>query len=195
MEIIQTVSNKGLIIDGPKLIKPKIYNDERGIFYESWNKKNYGQIFGNNSICQENISKSKLGVIRGLHFQIPPFSQAKLVRCSFGEIFDVAVDLRKNSPTLGQWVGVLLNNKNNFQLYIPNGFAHGFLSLIDNSEVTYLVDNFWSQKNERTIIWSDPFLNITWPIESLNNKDILLSEKDKNALSFEQYLSSSKNQL
>jgi len=191
MEIISTLSNKGLIMDGPKLIKPKIHEDKRGTFYESWNKENYRKIFGNNPICQENISKSKKGVIRGLHFQTSPFSQAKLVRCNSGEIFDVAVDLRKKSPTIGQWVGVLLNNKNNLQFFIPHGFAHGFLSLIDNSEVTYLVDNIWSRKNERTIIWSDPYLNIDWPIKSLNKQNILLSEKDKKGLSFKKYLSMS----
>ena len=191
MEIKHLVTNKGLKLDGPFLIKPKIFKDERGIFYESWNLRNLEKLLNKKiPLCQENISQSNKGVIRGLHYQINPFTQAKIVSCNIGEIFDVVVDIRRGSKTFGQWSGAILNNKNNNQLYIPEGFAHGFLSLKNLSVVTYLVNNYWSKDHERAILWSDKQLNIKWPLENLKENKLIISNKDKKAISFKEFLKS-----
>tara|TARA_B100000212_G_scaffold288705_1_gene229808 strand:- start:21621 stop:22193 length:573 start_codon:yes stop_codon:yes gene_type:complete len=188
MEIINLISNKGYKIKELLLIKPKIYFDERGLFYESWSNEKYKNYLGNiDSILQENISFSKKGVIRGLHFQMSPFSQGKLVKCTNGEIFDVAVDLRKNSNTFGHWSAVRLNNKNKHLLWIPRGFAHGFLSLKNLSQVSYLVDNSWNKEYERTILWSDTCLDIKWPLDELKGTDLIISAKDKNGIGFAEF--------
>ena len=151
-------------VDGPLLISPDLFKDERGFFYESWNQKLFNELVGKEvDFVQDNHSSSSQGVIRGLHYQLPPNQQSKLVRCIKGEIFDVAIDLRRQSKTFCQWVGINLSSANRFQLWIPAGFAHGFLSLSEFAEVLYKVDNYWSKESERTIRWDDPTISIDWP--------------------------------
>ena len=182
MEIKKLTSNKGNIIDGPLLIEPKVFLDKRGFFFESWNQSTF-DINTNEKIIfsQDNHSCSKKGVLRGLHYQIPPKPQEKLVRCISGEIFDVAVDLRKSSETFGEWIGVKLNNGNKLMFWIPVGFAHGFLSLRENSEVIYKASSNYSKELERSIIWNDPTINIKWPLQIINFENPTLSNKDANA--------------
>ena len=182
MEINKLTSNKGNIIDGPLLIEPKVFLDTRGFFFESWNQSTFN-INTNEKIIfsQDNHSCSKKGVLRGLHYQIPPKPQEKLVRCISGEIFDVAVDLRKSSETFGEWISVKLNNSNKLMFWIPVGFAHGFLSLRENSEVIYKASSNYSKELERSIIWNDPTINIKWPLQIINFENPTLSNKDANA--------------
>ena len=182
MEIKKLTSNKGNIIDGPLLIEPKVFLDTRGFFFESWNQSTF-DINTNEKIIfsQDNHSCSKKGVLRGLHYQIPPKPQEKLVRCISGEIFDVAVDLRKSSETFGEWISVKLNNNNKLMFWIPIGFAHGFLSLKENSEVIYKASGNYSKELERSIIWNDPTINIKWPLQIINFENPTLSKKDANA--------------
>lgn len=166
-------------------IHPTIFGDDRGFFFESWNQKNWQEILSVNNqehvdLVQDNHSKSSKGVLRGLHFQRDPIAQGKLVRCTNGEIFDVAVDLRLNSKTFGKWAGINLSDKNKSQFWIPTGFAHGFLTLSDTAEVLYKTTNYWSKECEISILWSDPEINIKWPIELIKS-NLLLSDKDKNA--------------
>ena len=155
------------------VIEPRLFKDERGFFYESYNKSNLDKIT-NIVFVQDNESKSYKGVIRGLHFQAPPFDQTKLVRCVSGKILDVVVDIRTNSKTYGKFFSVKLSSENNKQLFIPKGFAHGFQVLSDEAVVNYKVDNFYNPESESGIIWNDKDLSIDW------NLDIkpLLSEKD-----------------
>ena len=155
------------------VIEPRLFKDERGFFYESYNKSNLDKIT-NIVFVQDNESKSYKGVIRGLHFQAPPFDQTKLVRCVSGKILDVVVDIRTNSKTYGKFFSVKLSSENNKQLFIPKGFAHGFQVLSDEAVVNYKVDNFYNPKSDSGIIWNDKDLSIDW------NLDIkpLLSEKD-----------------
>ena len=182
MEFKKLTSNKGNIIDGPLLIEPKVFLDKRGFFFESWNQSTF-DINTNEKIIfsQDNHSCSKKGVLRGLHYQIPPKPQEKLVRCISGEIFDVAVDLRKSSETFGEWISVKLNNSNKLMFWIPVGFAHGFLSLRENSEVIYKASGNYSKELERSIIWNDPTINIKWPLQIINFEKPTLSNKDSNA--------------
>lgn len=161
-------------IDGAIIIKPKVFGDERGFFLETYKKDDFEKMGIPGDFVQDNHSKSKGGVIRGLHFQKGRFAQAKLVRCIKGELFDVAVDMRKNSPTYGKHVGIVLSEKNKFIFYIPRGCAHGFATLSEEVEMEYKNDNLYSFENEAGIIWNDPDLKINWPI-----KDPILSEKDK----------------
>lgn len=186
MDAIQINSHKNKLIEGPLLLKPNIFNDNRGYFYESWNKKSLEKlVFENLNFVQDNHSESKLGVLRGMHFQIPPKAQAKLVRCTQGEIFDVIVDLRINSKTFGEWYGVYLNENNKFQLWIPKGFAHGFLSLKNYSEVQYKTNEYWDKSAERSLKWDDEEINIKWPLKiDKKSLEILTNEKDSNCLDF-----------
>ena len=182
METKKLLSNKGNFIDGPLIVNPKIYNDERGYFYESWNKSTFDKKVGKETkFYQDNHSYSQIGVIRGLHYQIPPKAQGKLVRCISGEIFDVAVDIRKSSPTFTEWGGLILNNKNKLLLWIPAGFAHGFLSLKEKSEVLYKASGPYSKVHERSINWCDPIINIKWPSQFDCDNKPRLSEKDAKA--------------
>lgn len=182
METKKLLSNKGNFIDGPLIINPKIYTDERGYFYESWNESTFDKAVGKETkFSQDNHSYSQIGVIRGLHYQIHPKAQGKLVRCISGEIFDVAVDIRKNSPTFTEWGGLNLNNKNKLLLWIPAGFAHGFLSLKENSEVLYKASGPYSKFHERSIKWCDPIINIKWPSQFDCENKPRLSEKDAKA--------------
>ena len=175
------------VIRGPILLKPKIFGDDRGFFFESWNKKNLYEVFKDNDqkeaiFVQDNHSKSTKGVLRGLHYQRNPIPQGKLVRCIKGEIFDVAVDIRKKSETYGSWVSAYLNSENKYQLWIPEGFAHGFLTMSETAEVAYKTTNYWDKDCERSIIWEDKDINIKWPIENNKSLSILLSEKDKKGM-------------
>ena len=158
-------------IDGLLIVEPKKFADPRGVFYEVYSKSRYEQ-YGIPSFVQDNHSVSKNGVLRGLHYQTNP-GQGKLVRVTRGEVFDVAVDIRKQSPTYGKWWGLSLSETNNFQLYIPIGFAHGFCVLSESAEVLYKCSDYYSPENERGILWSDPDLAIDWPV-----KEPILSEKD-----------------
>lgn len=162
------------------ILEPKVFGDERGFFFESFNQKSFEQAIGRHvEFVQDNHSCSSKGVLRGLHYQLAPYAQAKLVRCLRGSIYDVAVDIRENSPTFGKWVGVELSASNKKQIWIPEGFAHGFIALEDNSEILYKTNNYYSKECERAIIWNDEHLNIEWPLEPNT-----ISEKDFQAPTF-----------
>ena len=157
------------------IIEPTVFGDERGYFLESYNQKKFEEVVEKISFVQDNESKSSKGVLRGFHFQKPPFEQAKLVRCIEGKVLDVAVDIRKNSKTYGQHVAVLLSGKNKRQLFVPRGFAHGFLVLSDSATFAYKVDNTYAPEFEAGIRWNDKELNIQWGME---NGEVMVSEKD-----------------
>ena len=169
------------------LIKPNLYEDERGFFYESFNQRDFIEATGSSiHFVQDNHSKSTKGVVRGLHYQLPPKAQDKLVRVLQGEVFDVAVDIRKSSPTFGQWTAEILSAENKKQLWIPAGFAHGFQVISEEAEVLYKTTCYWSKQHEITIDWADPHLKIKWPQNSIP----IISEKDRNnAISFEEFQS------
>ena len=173
-------SPTGTTIAGPLLITPRVFGDERGFFFESWNQRTFAAALEADGqpapdFVQDNHSLSSQGVLRGMHYQLPPHPQAKLVRCVQGEIFDVAVDLRRDSATFGQWVGARLSATNHQQLWVPVGFAHGFLTLSDHAEVLYKTTDFWNRDCERAIRWNDPQMAIAWP---LSVQAPLLSDKD-----------------
>ncbi len=155
-------------IPGLLIIEPRIFGDERGFFFESFNEKSFAEATGvKPCFVQDNHSKSAKGVLRGLHYQLPPKAQGKLVRVIHGEVFDVAVDIRKDSPTYGQWVDEVLSADNKKQLWIPPGFAHGFLTLSDTAEFLYKTTDYWSPEHERAIRWNDATLKIDWPLNGL----------------------------
>lgn len=167
-------------LHGVMTIEPRVFNDERGYFFESFNEKNFKEKINSDvSFKQDNQSRSVKGVLRGLHYQEAPFAQGKLVRCVSGEVFDVAVDIRKGSLTYGQWVGVVLSEENNKQLWIPPGFAHGFLTLSQYAEFLYKTTDYYSPTHERCIKWNDKDLNIEWP-----QMEYIISEKDQNGSAF-----------
>ena len=165
-----------LAINDVILFEPKIFGDDRGFFYESFNQSDFEEATKLSVIFkQDNHSKSNKGVLRGLHYQLPPNEQGKLVRVIQGEVFDVAVDIRKNSPTFGQWVGEILSAENKKQLWIPAGFAHGFQTLSNTSEFLYKTTDYYNPDSERCISWNDPDIGIDWPIKNspmLSNKDL-----------------------
>jgi len=158
------------------LIEPKPFLDERGYFFESYRESDFAANGIDTKFVQDNFSHSKRGVLRGLHYQIYPKAQAKLVMTLKGEIFDVVVDIRKNSTTFGKWTGEILSEKNHRMLYIPEGFAHGFCVLSDEADVLYKINQEYSPEHERGVVWNDPDLNITWPVSNpiLAKKDLLL---------------------
>ena len=159
------------------IIEPTVFEDDRGYFYEKFNEQKFEQLTGmNGHFVQDNVSKSSYGVLRGLHLQKGDMAQAKLVSCLEGRVWDVAVDLREDSPTFGQWFGLELSAENKLQLYIPRGFAHGFSVLSPTAVFAYKCDNFYNKESEGGIIWNDAELNIDW---KLPMSDIILSEKDK----------------
>ena len=161
MQVEQLRSATGATVEGPLLITPRVFGDERGWFFESWNQRRFDEAAGEAvTFAQDNHSRSAQGVLRGLHYQLPPEPQAKLVRASSGAIFDVAIDLRQSSPTYGQWVGAQLGAENHQQLWVPEGFAHGFLTLSAVAEVQYKTRGFWNKGCERAIRWDDPALAI-----------------------------------
>ncbi|MGQ7957257.1 dTDP-4-dehydrorhamnose 3,5-epimerase [Pseudomonas sp. SP16.1] len=160
------------------LFEPKVFGDDRGFFFESFNQKSFEDAVGYPvSFVQDNHSRSSQGVLRGLHYQLPPHAQGKLVRVVQGEVFDVAVDIRKSSPTFGQWSGVLLSAENKRQFWIPAGFAHGFVTLSDSAEFLYKTTNYYAPQSERSILWNDPALAIDWHCLTAP----LLSGKDQQA--------------
>jgi dTDP-4-dehydrorhamnose 3,5-epimerase len=159
-----------------KIVEPTVFEDERGFFFESFNHKKFEEAIGREVIfVQDNHSKSTKGVLRGLHYQLPPHAQAKLVRVVQGEVFDVAVDIRKSSQTFGQWVGETLSAENKKQIWIPEGFAHGFLTLSETAEFLYKTTDYYSKEHERSIIWNDASFNIPWP------QQVKVSVADKDA--------------
>jgi dTDP-4-dehydrorhamnose 3,5-epimerase len=157
------------------LIEPKVFGDERGFFFESFSHRIFNEAVGREvHFVQDNHSKSQKGVLRGLHYQIQN-TQGKLVRVTEGEVFDVAVDIRRSSPTFGRWVGVHLSAENKKQLWVPEGFAHGFVTLSESAQFLYKTTDYYSPANERCILWNDPSLNVDWPISEKPS----LSEKDQ----------------
>jgi len=163
-------------IEGLKIIQPKKYEDHRGYFFESFNKNEYEKAGIHANWVQDNQSKSMYGVVRGLHYQISPFAQAKLVRVLSGLIFDVAVDIRKDSPTFGQWYGLDISNENNLVFYIPEGFAHGFSVLSEEAVVLYKCNVLYNPQAERGILFNDPKLDIDWKIPA---EKLVLTGRDK----------------
>ena len=188
-EALHTAS--GLLVQGPLLITPRVFADDRGFFYESWNERRFRSELIDGGVPaaeaeavvfrQDNHSRSSRGVLRGLHYQLPPEPQGKLVRCSLGAIFDVAVDLRRDSPSYGQWVGAELSAENHQQLWVPVGFAHGFLTLSELAEVQYKASGFWNRDCERSLRWDDPSLAIAWPLDQAGVPEPLLAPKDGEA--------------
>ena len=164
---------KKLEIPEVVLIEPKVFGDKRGFFMENYKYSEFADFGIKDKFVQDNHSKSAKNVLRGLHFQMLPKAQAKLVRCIQGEIFDVAVDIRKNSPTYGKWVGEILSEENKKMLFIPIGFAHAFCVISDEAEIVYKSSDEYSPENESAIAWNDPTINISWPIENP-----IVSEKD-----------------
>ncbi len=164
-------------IDGLIIIEPMVFNDDRGYFLESYNKEKLEDDLPQINFIQDNESKSTKGVLRGLHFQKPPFEQCKLVRCIQGEVLDVAVDLRKGSSTYGKHKSIILSGDNKKQFFIPKGFAHGFIVLSETAIFAYKVDNLYAPEYDSGIIWSDPELKIDW---KLNPDELIISDKDKN---------------
>lgn len=163
------------------LLHPRVFPDDRGFFFESYNRARFAEVVGDDvKFVQDNHSRSTKGVLRGLHYQLPPHAQGKLVRVTLGEVWDVAVDIRRGSPTFGQWQGVTLSAENKAQFWIPAGFAHGFVVLSDVAEVMYKTDDHYAASAERSIRWDDPDLAIAWP----GDDTPLLSPKDEGARSF-----------
>lgn len=170
MQVIPTSISDVLILE------PRVFGDRRGFFYESYNQKAFTDATGLDlTFVQDNHSRSKQNILRGLHYQIQQ-AQGKLVRAVVGEIFDVAVDIRKSSPTFGQWVGCVLSAENKKQLWVPSGFAHGFLVLSEVAEVLYKTTDYYAPQHERSILWNDPDLGIEWPLQGA---EPVLSEKDQ----------------
>ena len=166
------------------IIEPTVFEDDRGYFYEKFNEQKFEQLTGmNGHFVQDNISKSSYGVLRGLHLQKGDMAQAKLVSCLEGRVWDVAVDLREDSPTFGRWFGVELSAENRLQFYIPRGFAHGFSVLSPTAVFAYKCDNFYNKESEGGIIWNDAELGIDW---KLPMSDIILSKKDKVQKTFQE---------
>ncbi len=175
MHIIQTAIPEVLILE------PKVFGDERGFFYESFNARAFSEATGlNPNFVQDNHSRSQQGVLRGLHYQVEQ-AQGKLVRVTAGEVYDVAVDLRRQSPTFGQWVGAHLSAENKRQMWVPEGFAHGFLVLSEFAEFLYKTTDYYAPAHERCIRWDDPKLAIAWPLQG----EPKLSAKDQQGLSFD----------
>ena len=161
------------------IFEPKVFGDARGFFFESFSQKIFEETVGKKiDFVQDNHSQSQKGVLRGLHYQLDPHAQGKLVRCIEGEVFDVAVDIRKHSATFGQWIGAILSAENKRQLWIPEGYAHGFLTLSDTAQFVYKATNYYAPQSERCIIWNDPQINIEWP----DVGQVQLSAKDQNGL-------------
>jgi len=171
-----------LSISDVLLIEPNVFGDDRGFFFESFNQAAFEEVLNKKiNFVQDNHSKSVRGVLRGLHYQLPPHAQGKLVRVIQGEVFDVAVDIRKSSPTFGKWVGEILSSDNKKQMWIPEGFAHGFLTLSDKAEFLYKTTDFYSHEYERAMLWNDESIGINWP-----DIKVTLSQKDREAPSLKE---------
>jgi len=164
------------------VFEPRVFADERGYFYESFNQHAFERLTGLSPVfVQDNHSESSMGVLRGLHYQLAPRAQAKLIRVVRGEVFDVAVDIRPGSKTFGRWVGQILSAENRKQMWVPEGFAHGFLTLSETAEVLYKTTDIYAPELERCLLWDDPSIGIEWPLDRLDQSDqgVLVSEKDK----------------
>ena len=188
MKFKNLISNKKLKMDGPLEIIPSIFNDKRGLFFESWNQNKFDNLINQNTLfVQDNQSHSNKYVLRGMHYQVDPKSQGKLVRVTQGRIFDVIVDLRKDSKTFGLWAGIEISSKKNNQLWVPVGFAHGFIAISDQSIVHYKTTDYWSPEHERCLLWNDKDINIDWgsKIKENNFKDPIISDKDSLGNTFE----------
>ena len=182
MDIKYLITNKGNIIKEVFIIKPRVFEDDRGFFYESWNQEIFNDAVGEEvKFLQDNHSSSNIGVLRGLHYQVGAQPQGKLVRCVSGAVFDVAVDIRKSSSTFGEWTSIVLDNIEKQMIWIPVGFAHGFLALEKDSEVLYKTSGLWIKEQERSIRWDDKNININWPLKEINCSKPKLSEKDSKA--------------
>ena len=191
MQAERLIGSGGQPLEGPLLITPRVFGDDRGFFFESWNERSFQTALVEAGVAeaeadalrfrQDNHSRSCGGVLRGLHYQLLPEPQGKLVRCSVGEIMDVAVDLRRSSSTYGQWVSAELSAANQQQLWVPVGFAHGFLTLSDVAEVQYKASGFWNRDCERSLRWNDPTLQLQWPVERAGVSAPLLAAKDAEA--------------
>lgn len=173
-------------IDGVVIIEPHVFNDERGYFYESFSDKEFRSKVCKTTFVQDNQSKSTYGVLRGLHFQQPPYAQAKLVRVTKGRALDIAVDIRLGSPTYGKHIAIELSEDNHRQLFLSRGFAHGFVALSEEVVFQYKCDNFYNKESEGTLRWNDPEIGIDWKI---SEADIISSEKDKNSLTLKDFIS------
>ncbi|MCH9030401.1 MAG: dTDP-4-dehydrorhamnose 3,5-epimerase [Bacteroidetes bacterium] len=172
---------ESLDLKGAYLIKPELHEDERGFFARSFCKKEFQEQGLINEFIQCNISYNKSkGTLRGMHYQLPPHEEIKLVRCTKGSIYDVIVDLRKNSPTRGKWLDIEINEDNRHMIYIPEGFAHGYISLVNDTEVFYQMSTYYDADSVSGFCWNDPVINIKWPIEN-----IIVSEKDQTLPSLE----------
>lgn len=168
-------------LDGVLLVEPRVFGDDRGFFFESWNHADFAEVVGLDvTFVQDNHSRSARDVVRGLHYQLPPHPQGKLVRCVVGAVWDVAVDVRRGSPTLGEWFGVELTAEGKEQLWIPPGFAHGFLALTEGAELLYKASGRYAAACERAIAWDDPHIGIEWPLDGTP----VLSPKDRRAPAF-----------
>lgn len=179
MKIIPTAISDALILE------PKVFNDSRGFFFESYNEKVFREATGVTAhFVQDNHSRSARGVLRGLHYQVEQ-PQGKLVRCTQGEVFDVVVDIRRDSPTFGQWVGGILSEENKLQMWIPPGLAHGFLVLSESADFLYKTTEYYAPQHERAILWNDPDMAIVWPLTG----PVLLAEKDRTASRFREVVS------
>ena len=189
MKIKKLFNPNNELIEGPLLIKPEIFYDERGYFFESWNQKKFNSELNKNIFfVQDNHSFSKKGVLRGLHFQLNPFPQGKLIMVNSGEIFDVIVDLRKRSKTFSSWTSVVLNSSQKNSLWIPEGFAHGFLTLSENASICYKVTNFWKKDFEHSLLWNDEEISINWPINIDKDLNLIISQKDQEAMTLNELI-------
>ncbi len=166
-------------LSGVLVLEPKVFGDERGFFFESYNERDFFDATGlETRFVQDNHSRSKKGVLRGLHYQVQQ-AQGKLIRVTQGEIFDVCVNLQRNHPEFGRWTGVRLSETNKKQLWVPPGFAHGFLVLRDNTDVLYKTTDYYSPRDERCLKWNDPTIAIGWPLDQIDASALTLTEKDK----------------
>ena len=187
LQVICTLSEMEVIktdIEGVVIIEPKVFGDERGYFFESFSQREFDEKVGKIVFVQDNESKSCYGVLRGLHFQAPPFAQAKLVRCVRGRVLDVAVDIRKGSPTYGKHIACELSEDNHRMFFVPRGFAHGFSVLSEMAVFQYKCDNYYAPQSEGALQWDDKDLNINWLI---SEKSVILSEKDKHHTLFKDF--------
>lgn len=173
-------------IKGVFIIEPKVFGDNRGYFFESFSQREFESVIGPVTFVQDNQSKSSYGVVRGLHFQKPPHAQAKLVRVVKGKVLDVAVDLRKDSPTFGKYIAVELSDENHRQVFIPKGFAHGFSVLSEEAVFQYKCDEYYAPESEAAIAWDDQDLNIDWKVPA---EDVVLSAKDRNHPTLKEFIS------
>lgn len=173
-------------IKGVFIIDPKVFGDNRGYFFESFSQREFESVIGPVTFVQDNQSKSSYGVVRGLHFQKPPHAQAKLVRVVKGKVLDVAVDLRKDSPTFGKYMAVELSDENHRQVFIPKGFAHGFSVLSEEAVFQYKCDEYYAPESEAAIAWDDQDLNIDWKVPA---EDVVLSAKDRNHPTLKEFIS------